>query len=432
MILDPIGGPAELAPDSSDRLLLVAPHPDDEALAAGGLLELAARRGAAVRVLYVTRGENNPWAQRARERRLRIGPRDRARWGERRWAEALSALERLGLPPDCARCLELPDQGLSNLLFRGDPALIRGLEEELASWRPTVVLAPAVWDGHPDHSAMGLVIRLARIPEADAAPLVLQYAVHRRTEPDRAGSVRVRLDDRMRSRKREAILCHRSQVALRRDFLLRFVEAEERFVPLRPGAAEVYPHPIRSAEVVEGLARIEIARPLPPGLGRPELVILIAGAAGEAPAPGGGNAPAPSGGNAPPRAGEVRWRTLRVELNLARRMGIARPGREDAAPFRLPLRVESRGFRIEVPLQIPAGNAEAAAAFANVIRPAMRRLGFFDAVGWRIVREPVRPPETRVRESRDSVPEQEDARIGANSLAGVVAAQGFEPRTKGL
>src|SRR5207249_248864 len=62
-----------------DRVLLIAPHPDDETLAAGGLLQRVLAAGARLRVLFVTDGENNPWAQRATERRWRIGARDRER-----------------------------------------------------------------------------------------------------------------------------------------------------------------------------------------------------------------------------------------------------------------------------------------------------------------------------------------------------------------
>ena len=39
------------------RLLVVAPHPDDEVLGSGGLLHLAVRAGRAVRVLLATDGQ---------------------------------------------------------------------------------------------------------------------------------------------------------------------------------------------------------------------------------------------------------------------------------------------------------------------------------------------------------------------------------------
>src|ERR1035437_4372289 len=70
------------------RLLLIAPHPDDESLACGTTLQAAVRAGAAVRVIYVTDGDNNPWPQRFMERKWRIRQADRLRWGQLRRREA--------------------------------------------------------------------------------------------------------------------------------------------------------------------------------------------------------------------------------------------------------------------------------------------------------------------------------------------------------
>ncbi|MCB1569830.1 MAG: PIG-L family deacetylase, partial [Xanthomonadales bacterium] len=52
----------------SDRLLVVVPHPDDETLATGGLIQRALLAGAALRVVFATDGDNNPWPQRWLER----------------------------------------------------------------------------------------------------------------------------------------------------------------------------------------------------------------------------------------------------------------------------------------------------------------------------------------------------------------------------
>src|SRR5262249_9852030 len=46
---------------ANERLLVFAPHPDDDVLACGGLLQRAAAALAAVGVVFVTDGENNPW-----------------------------------------------------------------------------------------------------------------------------------------------------------------------------------------------------------------------------------------------------------------------------------------------------------------------------------------------------------------------------------
>src|SRR5215471_9298548 len=49
---------------SRSRVMLIAAHPDDESLACSVLLQRAVRAAAAIRVVYLTDGENNPWPQR--------------------------------------------------------------------------------------------------------------------------------------------------------------------------------------------------------------------------------------------------------------------------------------------------------------------------------------------------------------------------------
>jgi hypothetical protein len=69
----------EMPLNGKDRLLVLAPHPDDESLATGGLIQRATRQGLPVKVVFLTNGQNNPWAQRIVERRWRIGPADQRR-----------------------------------------------------------------------------------------------------------------------------------------------------------------------------------------------------------------------------------------------------------------------------------------------------------------------------------------------------------------
>src|SRR5437870_4493589 len=138
-----------------ERVMVLAPHPDDETLATAGLLQQAVTAGAAVRVLFATDGDNNPWPQRTIERRWRITIADRARWGRRRRGEALAALACLGVPADSARFLGYPDQGLTALLLAGSEELLVTLVAEIAEWRPTLLVTPSALDRHPDHSALG-------------------------------------------------------------------------------------------------------------------------------------------------------------------------------------------------------------------------------------------------------------------------------------
>src|SRR5262249_25752844 len=115
------------------RVMVFAPHPDDETLATGGLLQQVIAIGGEIRVVFATDGDNNPWPQRVSERRWQISLADRLRWGERRRAEALSALAHLGVPASSARFLGYPDQGLTSLLLSGDPEPLVTLAEEIAS-----------------------------------------------------------------------------------------------------------------------------------------------------------------------------------------------------------------------------------------------------------------------------------------------------------
>src|SRR5262249_6212705 len=97
---------------AQSRLMVIAPHPDDESLACGIVVQRAVRAGARVRVIYATDGDNNPWPQRAIERKWCLTEFDRARWGQLRRKEALNALEVLGVRRSDAHFFALPDQGL--------------------------------------------------------------------------------------------------------------------------------------------------------------------------------------------------------------------------------------------------------------------------------------------------------------------------------
>src|SRR5262249_23867376 len=141
--------------------------------------------GAAVRVLFVTDGEDNPWRQRVVERRWRLGPDARRRWAERRRAETLEALACIGIPAPNAAFLHFPDQGLTSLLLAGGGSLVSALTAELKAWRPTLVAAPAPADRHPDHSALAVLLRLAvvRLARAHRRFSQVAYIVHGETPP---------------------------------------------------------------------------------------------------------------------------------------------------------------------------------------------------------------------------------------------------------
>ena len=262
---------------ATDRVMVLAPHPDDESVATGGALQIAVSAGAEVRVVYLTDGENNPWAQRATERRWRISQHDQIRWGTRRRREALEALECLGIPSANARFLGFPDQRLTEALIGGTHAAVKRLAEEIEGWRPTVLFTPSLEDRHPDHSATAVMARLAMAQARwNGRPDVFAYVVH---APAATGAARCDgvcvLSRPEREAKRSAILLHASQLKLRRRFLLRFADEPEGFVssPLTPAPA----HPLRLLRASGGRWSFAVRRTLHIALGRPALLLISQG-----------------------------------------------------------------------------------------------------------------------------------------------------------
>jgi LmbE family N-acetylglucosaminyl deacetylase len=214
----------------ADRVMVLAPHPDDEALGAGGLIQHAVAVGAAVRVLFVTDGDNNPWPQRWLERRWSLGAEDRRRWGARRREEARRSLAALGLPADSGEFLGFPDAELRRRWQQRDPALLAAVTRALAAWRPTLLIAPAARDNHPDHPAV-FHFAQAALAQTGLAPAQYSYLIHRGLFGAPAAGLALALTPAQRETKLRAILCHETQMALSRGRFSAYARDEEIFAP---------------------------------------------------------------------------------------------------------------------------------------------------------------------------------------------------------
>lgn len=195
----PRAGLDELVPPGR-RTVIVAPHPDDEVLGAGGLLSALAERRREVLIIGVTEGEgSHPGSA--------LWPRDAL--AARRGAERSEGLRALGLAAGIERLGYADGQLASDI-----PGLTRRLGETLR--QNDVVFATWACDGHPDHEAVGQAA--ARACAARGARL-LQMPVwmwhwaqpgSERVPWQRA--LRFELGDAALARKRAAIACHRSQL----------------------------------------------------------------------------------------------------------------------------------------------------------------------------------------------------------------------------
>jgi hypothetical protein len=103
-------------PRAGDRVLVVAPHVDDESIAAAAYMSDVLAADGEVFVAYLTAGDCNRTAADILDRTLFLRPQDFLREGEARIAEANKAMRRLGVPPDQVFQLGFPDRGLREML----------------------------------------------------------------------------------------------------------------------------------------------------------------------------------------------------------------------------------------------------------------------------------------------------------------------------
>ncbi len=216
-----------LAIRANERLLVFAPHPDDESLACGGLIQSALDAGAAVCVVIVTDGASNPWPQRVAEKRWRIGTTEIQRWGTLRCNEANAALQALGVGPDETTFLHWEDQGLTARLMEQPRQSVADLRALISRFKPTLITMPDERDSHPDHSALALMLRAAIRAEAASARCV-SYWLHGRPRAFES-QIELALTDGQTSGKRSAALSHASQTRFGVSRLLRFVTPTECF-----------------------------------------------------------------------------------------------------------------------------------------------------------------------------------------------------------
>lgn len=218
---------------AQDRVLVFAPHPDDEALGCGGLIQHAVAAGAQVRVIFQTDGDNNPWPQRYVEQRWSIDASCRQRWGARRRLEAVRSVQTLGLQADAAAFFGLPDQGLSGLWQKRDERALALHVAELQTFRPTLLVVPSQDDNHPDHGASHALIQEAmRRAEMDLPQWA--YLIHRRWFCPEAAGLTLQLTLRQKARKLAAIECHETQLFLSSSRFCAYARDSEVFILSNP------------------------------------------------------------------------------------------------------------------------------------------------------------------------------------------------------
>ncbi|MFD0780426.1 PIG-L family deacetylase [Microbacterium koreense] len=209
-----------------DRLLVIAAHPDDETLAASGLIAAAHSAGVATSVLILTDGQS---ASGGEARSLAV----------QRRIESIEALAELtdGAPVQFA--------GLVDGTLRENRSLVRrAITDALSEVDATDIVIVAPWwgDGHRDHRIAGEVAREFVGPgvRVFGYPLWLWHWGDPRAI-DTEGWHMLPLDERARDAKRRAIDRHRSQITGDKPIIhsrmrAHFERPFEIFIAAEPGA----------------------------------------------------------------------------------------------------------------------------------------------------------------------------------------------------
>lgn len=286
----------EINLEEHHRIMVFAPHCDDEILGAGGLIQLALRNRSEIIVVLETNGDGYLFATMDEFRRLYPRPSDYIKMGNIRQQETLNALESLGVPADQVFFLGYPDRGTPALWLRnwsGDRPylspytrafrspyqqtfdreavyagqdLLSNIRTLLEIYRPDMIVYPHPADVHPDHWGLSVFVRLAvylmQREHIDYEPAMYAYLIHRPDFPLPKGYHpdsdllpplklwgidvnwnRVDLPEEAVKAKEEAIMKYKSQLPLLKSFLLSFIRTNELFDQ---------PTPVNLENIVDG------------------------------------------------------------------------------------------------------------------------------------------------------------------------------------
>jgi LmbE family N-acetylglucosaminyl deacetylase len=172
------------------NVLILAPHPDDEAIGCGGTIIHHVEQGDKVSAVFLTSGE------------LGLKKYSRERAWQIREAEAQRSAKVLGIRS--VTFLRQPDWMLGDHL----PAAAKALSAVMEQERPEIIYLPHPDDGHPDHQACLPMLKRALKRTGLGTVELRGYEVWTPlTRYDLAQDI-----TQFMPRKLRALRCHRSQL----------------------------------------------------------------------------------------------------------------------------------------------------------------------------------------------------------------------------
>ncbi|MDI6758957.1 MAG: PIG-L family deacetylase [Candidatus Omnitrophota bacterium] len=277
-----------------DCILILAPHPDDEAIGCAGIIHEAIAQGAKVKVCYLTNGDHNQLAFIVYKKRIPLRRNEFVYLGEVRRKEAIKAMKLLGVDEKNLIFLGYPDFGTftifknfwqtkkpfkswltrisqvpykENLSFSAPytgESILSDLKSVILSYKPNKIFVSHPADGNVDHKSfyLFLQIALADLEGEIPKPKVYPYLIHcvgwpmpRHYHPElnlgppkkflnnQINWMKFELTPEQIEKKHQAVLCYKSQTASSAFYLLAFCRKDELFSDFAPIELSRHPAP---------------------------------------------------------------------------------------------------------------------------------------------------------------------------------------------
>jgi len=176
----------------ADKVLVLSPHPDDDALGCGGLIKSLSESGAKIKVIYFSDGS----------RGTKSGKPSLSLIKERE-EEARESSLLLGIGEE--KFLRLPDGKIVPTID-----LATQIRREIEFDQPDLVLAPSPEELHPDHHAVSETLAMS-LRNYDGHFNIWLYEVWGAGRFNRLFVIDEFVND-----KREALKCHKSQMRVKK------------------------------------------------------------------------------------------------------------------------------------------------------------------------------------------------------------------------
>ena len=272
-----------------DRVLILAPHPDDEDIGCGGVIQRALSSGAQVKVTYLTCGDNNIFSIVFYNkflfplRLLFLRNKDFVSLGRQRVLEAKAAMKILGMKESDLIFLGYPDHGTdmmfianwnhekpykssfsgrSNVPYEEIPGYNKGFTADnviedvksvILSYKPTKIFVSSSSDVNGDHWAyyLYMMVSLIDLEKKIPTPKIYPYLVHAYGWPrpsnyhpslvleppekffgdslSLVGWRQLKLTEEEIDKKHKAMLAYDTQVRISGSYLMSFVRQNELF-----------------------------------------------------------------------------------------------------------------------------------------------------------------------------------------------------------